>query len=282
MNTVECMKSFTTVTYNVLAQRFAHRDRYPLSSSDALDPDRRRARLLARVAELDADLWCLQEVEPGIYDGLRAQLQATHHAAYLQRRRRGDGVAVFARRSSFEWLGHDELRFQAGNDDLALVVRLTVEGEPLHVACTHLAWQPDSTPPAEHVGHQQMRELLAHRDATAPYHTWIFAGDFNATSQSIVLAAALERGMAESCRHQRPWDTCAINGRPRKIDYLLFSAGRLEPQPGVLPKLSRDTALPSLTEPSDHLPLSVDFSPVADHLPEDTDGRRVEVERFGS
>ncbi|MFD4941436.1 hypothetical protein ACFVYE_15410 [Streptomyces sp. NPDC058239] len=38
--------------------------------------------------------------------------------------------------------------------------------------------------------------------------------------------------------------------------------GRLEPRPGVLPKLFRDTALPSLTEPSDHLPLRVDFSPI--------------------
>ena len=105
-----------------------------------------------------------------------------------------------------------------------------------------------------------MRELLAHRDATAPDALWLLAGDFNAISQSAVVAAALERGMDESCRTQRPWDTCAINGRPRKIDYLLYSAGRLAPQPGVLPRLTRDTALPSLTEPSDHLPLRVEFS----------------------
>ena len=72
-------------------------------------------------------------------------------------------------------------------------------------------------------------------------------------------AAALERGMDESCRDQRPWDTCAINGRPRKLDYLLTSSGHLRPRPGVLPKLFRDSALPSATEPSDHLPLRVDF-----------------------
>jgi hypothetical protein len=29
----------------------------------------------------------------------------------------------------------------------------------------------------------------------------------------------------------------------------------------VLPKLHRDSVLPSLTEPSDHLPLRVDFTP---------------------
>ena len=262
---VHKMKTFTAVTYNVLAQSYAHRDRYPLSSPGALDAARRRALLLERIAGLDADLLCLQEVEPAIHDDLCARLGATHYTAYVQRGQRPDGVAVFARRSLFGWLGHDELHFQAhrpGDDDVALIVRLALDGQPLHIACTHLAWQPESTLPAEHVGHRQMLELLAHRDTTAPNATWLFAGDFNATSQSIVLAAAQQRGMSESCRSQRPWDTSAINGRPRKLDYLLFSTGRLDPCPAALPKLSRDTALPSLTEPSDHLPLRVDFSQI--------------------
>jgi mRNA deadenylase 3'-5' endonuclease subunit Ccr4 len=260
---VRWVTTFTAVTYNVLAQSYVRADRYPLSSREALDPARRHALLLARIEALDADLLCLQELEPVVHDELRGRLQATHHVAYVTRGGRPDGVAVFARCSLFGWLGHDELRFQAhrpGDDDLALIVRLTLDGQPLLIACIHLAWQPESTPPAERIGYRQMLELVRHRDAEAPAATWIFAGDFNATSQSIVLAAAMERGMDESCRSQRPWDTCAINGRRRKLDYLLFSAGRLRPHPGVLPKLSRDTAMPSLTEPSDHLPLRVDFA----------------------
>jgi mRNA deadenylase 3'-5' endonuclease subunit Ccr4 len=259
------MKTFTAVTYNVLAQSYARPDRYPLSRPEALDPARRHALLLNRITELDADLLCLQELEPEIHQDLSARLGATHHTVYLQRSRRPDGVALFARHSLFGWRGHDELHLQAhrpGDDSLALIAELTFDAQPLHVVCTHLVWQPDSTPPAEHIGYRQMLELLVHRDATAPNATWIFAGDFNATSQSIVLAAALQQGMDESCRDQRPWDTCAINGRPRKIDYLMFSAERLTPRPGALPKLLRDTALPSLTEPSDHLPLRVDFAPI--------------------
>ncbi|MFC4009375.1 endonuclease/exonuclease/phosphatase family protein [Nonomuraea purpurea] len=259
------MTTFTAVTYNVLAQSFAHPDRYPLCPPEALDPAYRHPLLRTRVEGLAADLLCLQELEPAIYEGLRARLETTHDAAYVQRSHRPDGLAVFARRSLFGGFEHHELHFGAqrrrGND-LALIVRLTLDGLPLHIACTHLAWQPESTPRGEHVGYCQMLELLAHRDATAPDDTWIFAGDFNAISQSIVIAAALELGMDESCRSQRPWDTCAINGRRRKLDYLLFSTGRLEPRPGVLPQLFRDTALPSLTEPSDHLPLRVDFSPI--------------------
>lgn len=259
------MNTFTAVTYNVLAASYVHPDRYPLCSGEALDAARRRALLLARLTELDADLLCLQELEPDIHRELRARLDATHRGACVQRSQRPDGVAIFARRSLFAWSGHEELQFQAhrpGGGELALIARLALDGQPLHVACTHLAWQPHSTPPAEHVGHRQMLELLAHRDATAPDATWIFAGDFNTTSQSIVLAAARERGMEDSCHSQRPWDTCAVNGQPRKLDYLLSSAGRLVPRPGVLPALSGSTALPSLDEPSDHLPLRVDFTPI--------------------
>lgn len=263
--TVRDMTAFTAVTYNLLAQSFAHPDRYPLSCPEALDPTRRHALLLDRIEALDADLLCLQEVEPAVHADLRLRLQATHDGVLVQRDRRPDGVAVYARRARFGWAGHDVLHFAAqrrGDDDLALSVRLTLDDQPIHVACTHLAWQPESTPQAEHVGHRQMLELLGHRDATAPDATWIFAGDFNALSQSIVLAAARQRGMDESCRTQRPWDTCAINGRPRKLDYLLYTTGRLDPHPGRLPKLSRESVLPSRTEPSDHLPLSVDFTPV--------------------
>lgn len=252
------MTTFTAVTYNVLAQSFVRRDRYPQCPPEALDPARRHALLLTRVAALDADLLCLQEVEPAVFDDLRALLDATHEGAFAKHGRRPDGVAVFARRSRFGWLGHEAR--SAGSGPAALVAELTLDARPLRVACAHLTWKPDSTPPAEHPGHQQLLDLLAHRDAVAPDATWIFAGDFNATAQSAIVSAALDRGLDESCRTQRPWDTCAVNGRPRKLDYLLFSKSRLHPTPGTLPRLTRDTVLPSLTDPSDHLPLEVTFT----------------------
>lgn len=89
----------------------------------------------------------------------------------------------------------------------------------------------------------------------------LLAGDLNATSQSPALLAAKERGLALGAAKQRPWDSCNANRRPRKLDYLLYSAGRLDPHPDPLPPLRRDTPMPSLVEPSDHLPLRIELRP---------------------
>lgn len=256
-------KTFSAVTYNVLAQRYINRDRYRRSSPEALDAETRRALLLRRLDELATDLLCLQEAEVELVDVLVARFGATHHHAFAPRAGRGEGSAIFARRDRFAWHGHDVLHFAShrdGDDDLALIAHVSVDGRALRVASTHLTWQPDGTPAEAHVGRRQMLELLAHRDSAPAGTTWLFAGDFNANAQSVVLEAAYQAGMAESCREQRPWDTTAINGRPRKIDYLLCSDGRLTPRPGVLPRLTRDAVLPSSTEPSDHLSLRVDFA----------------------
>ena len=93
--------------------------------------------------------------------------------------------------------------------------------------------------------------------------TRLIAGDLNATSQSCVLQAAIDHGMALGAAKQRPWDTCNANRRPRKLDYLLYTRGHLDPRADALPPLRRDTPMPSLVEPSDHLPLRIRFDLVA-------------------
>ena len=87
----------------------------------------------------------------------------------------------------------------------------------------------------------------------------IVAGDLNSLSEGPAVRAALARGLRLACRRQRPWDTCNIGGRRRKLDYLLYRPAHLDPTPAPRPRLRRDDPLPSLTQPSDHLPVAVSF-----------------------
>ncbi len=253
---------FSVVTYNVLAQSYVKRDRYPGSPKQSLEAEYRHALLLDRVAELDADILCLQEVEPAVHEAIAARLGAVYAAVYEAKRGRPDGASVFIRRARFRVLESRALHYRArsrGDDQLALLVRCedAATGRALTVACTHLRWQPREVSPEEHIGRRQLLELL---EGHQPEETWIVAGDLNAHSRSCVLRAAFARGFELSCRSQRPWDTTNINGRRRKLDYLLIPSGRLAPRPGVLPALERDTPMPSGSQPSDHLPLRVDFA----------------------
>jgi endonuclease/exonuclease/phosphatase family metal-dependent hydrolase len=262
MNPGMTSQSFSAATYNILANAYVRPGRYPGSPPEALAPAPRRALLLDRIAALDVDLLCLQEVEPDAHEAIAARLGEGFLGVYGRRNGRPDGASLFVRRSRLVLSGHEVVHYQAhqkDDDQIALIGDVRLGTRRWMVASTHLQWCKEETPALEHLGRAQMIELLDRRSQGKGDVTWILAGDMNATSQSPVIAAAIERGMALGAAKQRPWDTCNANGRPRKLDYLLYSRGHLEPRPRALPPLRRDTPMPSLVEPSDHLPLQIDF-----------------------
>lgn len=252
---------FTAATYNILADAYLRPHRYPDSPPAALEPQARRARLLERIAALDVDLLALQEVEPAAHEAIAARLGDAYQGIHALRRGRPEGCSVFVRRSKVALLDAHVHHYAARSDDhqLALIARVELDGQVLAFACTHLQWCPDSTAPEAHVGRAQLVELLELLDAREPGHDRIVCGDFNAVSRSCVIEAALARGLALGAASQRPWDTCNINHRPRKLDYLLYPRERFVPHPDPLPTLRRDTPMPSSSEPSDHLPLRIAF-----------------------
>lgn len=257
--------SFSVVTWNVLAQAYIKEGRYDHVPPEALLPGPRRALLLSQLQALHADLYCLQEVEPDTFAAVEGALGPDYGGLYEQKRGKPDGCAIFYRRAAFSLSGWEALHFRAvepGYDHLALLAWLTsarAPGRKLALVSTHLRWQPDSTPPERHLGRLQLLEILERRDTSSSlWPSWLVCGDFNALSDSVVLQAAYERGLELSCRSQRPWDTVNIDRRLRKLDYLLRTRD-LRPSPRPLPKLSRDTPMPSREYPSDHLPLAVDY-----------------------
>ncbi len=251
--------SFSATSYNLLAQAYVRPDRYRGVDPAALEATARRARVLDRVAALDSDVLCLQEVEPAVFEALQQRLDGFEGRLALKTGR-PEGCAIFVRRARFSIERVRPLRYDAGDkDSLALIAELSTrpDSRPIGVVCTHLQWQPPRTARHRHVGRLQLLELVAAIEDRPG--SWLLTGDLNAISESVVLQAAHERGWRLSCRQQRPWDTAAINGRTRKLDYLLYRADQLVPTPGALPELRRGVSLPTLSEPSDHLPVTVRF-----------------------
>jgi len=248
---------FSATTYNILAQAYCRPERYRGVPETALERTARRRRLLDRIAALNTDLLCLQEVEPDALDAIRATLPH-HDAHFLQKRDKPDGVATLYRRDRFALRDFTEIHYDAiepGYDHVGLILELTLDGLPIAIGNTHLRWQKRETPAKDHLGRLQFLELLERM----PNGARLIAGDFNAGHDSLVLREGRSVGLAMGGCALRPWDTALINGNRRKLDYLLYSESLFRPTPRPLPQLSRHAPIPDLVEPSDHLPLSVDF-----------------------
>lgn len=248
----------TVLTWNVLADAYARPERYPLSTAADLAPGPRRARIVDHLRATDADVLCLQEVEPDLFDAVTAALP-DHRGWYGPKPGKPDGSAVWVR-ADRPATHHEVLPFRAiepGYPHVAVLVQIAVGDQRIGVASAHLRWQPPSTPPERHLGRLQLGELL---DRVAELGgPWIVCGDLNATWDSPVLALARERGFDEGARSLRPWDTVNIDRRRRKLDYVLFPTGAWTPHPDPLPALAPDTPMPSPVYPSDHLPIRVTF-----------------------
>src|SRR5690606_39103337 len=106
---------FCAVSYNILANAYVEPDRYPLSTAADLEPVARRSRLLASLRELDADLYCLQEVEADAHADIAAALGPAFESVVALRPNRPDGCASFWRRDRFALEGHEVLHYRASD-----------------------------------------------------------------------------------------------------------------------------------------------------------------------
>uniref|UniRef100_A0A5S6Q0S2 Endo/exonuclease/phosphatase domain-containing protein n=1 Tax=Trichuris muris TaxID=70415 RepID=A0A5S6Q0S2_TRIMR len=197
---------FTLCSYNVLCQDTMERTMYLYHlcrETDIQWPQRWKA-LSREFVQLDADIFCLQEVQANQYNTFYRKLfdELGYKGAYKRKTKlKADGCAIFWRASKFELAAVREVEyFMPGTslvcDNIGLVIRLRVLGkEPVQsssdeereivVANTHLLFN-------ERLGDVklcQLALLLAHLQQVASagsvgFRPVILCGDFNATAFS--------------------------------------------------------------------------------------------------
>jgi mRNA deadenylase 3'-5' endonuclease subunit Ccr4 len=256
---------FTVASWNILAEPYIRPGYYPDTDPARLDPEWRRPAVLNRAARLDADLLCLQEVEPVMFETLRMLLGGLGYEGRLALKgERQEGCAVFFRTAALALRGEHVLRFADGGGGpdtgcLALVLLLENEGRRLAVAGTHLKWDPPETPPEQRLGLRQARQLVADLPGvSAGCQARLVCGDFNAVPEDAVLQTFRDADYADPFAALPAEWTCNSERRPRRIDFVL-AAGPLRAEPLPQPPLDGATPLPCAEEPSDHRPVTVRF-----------------------
>jgi len=243
------------VSWNVLADAYIQPQYFPFSDVRHLDPAWRRSALLDRFVTADADVLCLQEIEPALFEAAKERL-TTHEGRYLAKIGRPDGVAIFVKadRRPSDWR---EIIYRDGTGHGALSVRAVVpHGVKIGIATTHLKWQKPEVPAAERLSIGQLSELLDAfvRDGEA----WIVTGDLNADATSVTLKVAFARGFVDPYAATPNAYTSNANAKAKRIDFLLHTE-QLRARTTLPPTIDDRTPLPSEREPSDHLAIAADF-----------------------
>lgn len=203
---------FRIVSYNVLAQCYAKQKQFTKCKPEHLKWDYRKKVLIELLAELDADILCLQEVDN--YDKFweRELGKAGYFGAYKQRnshlKPKLDGCATFFRASKFQLIRNVGLEldhvdsckglegapsFETHN--VALLSLFAPIGVPRCCFCVanlHLFWDPsyDNLKIAQAKAVVLAAQNLARSlDVPAPI---ILAGDFNSVPTSAVYSYLTE------------------------------------------------------------------------------------------
>jgi CCR4-NOT transcription complex subunit 6 len=259
--------SFSVVSYNVLASAYIQRAWYRRTPALVLDPAWRVPALVQYISDLNADLFCLQEVEPESFVALRTFLGERGYSGEYARKLAGrpEGLAVFYRRTRFDWLSSRVVAYADGagiGQDTGYIAQLIMMrngDKTLGVINTHLTWDPPNAAREARRGLRQMQQCLAvYRSHAADAGAWIISGDFNATPESEIVALALQAGLQFPHNNLAAVFTCNIGGSARLIDYLFYSP-RLSAEASVLSSIDAQSVLPSAEQPSDHVAIMSRF-----------------------
>ncbi|XP_064627808.1 nucleolar protein dao-5-like isoform X2 [Lineus longissimus] len=124
-NTLDPAKQFSVVSYNILAECHRKRGDYSHAAEEVLEQGYRHRRLMLELKYLDADVICLQEVDPDYYTNtLEPALKALGYSGEYKKRVDDfyhEGEATFYRSSQFSLVECSSVSFRdAVEKDLAV------------------------------------------------------------------------------------------------------------------------------------------------------------------
>ncbi len=248
-------------SYNILATAYIRSEFYPYVNPKHLKWENRRAPLLHKIAELEADILCLQEVEKPFYSLLETNLRKQGYTGvYAQKHGKPDGCATLFKTEKLNLLDVKTLYYKDGQGErdsghLALITTFETKTSALHIANTHLKWDRTNNSGEAHWGWRQLQELLGKGITTD--NAWIICGDFNVLPDSFLVQELFARGFKDAYQ-ERPQPTSNSNSQAKRIDYLFYT-DHFVAIPQKIPEIYDTTPLPSETEPSDHLSVMAIF-----------------------
>jgi len=252
------MTALRVMSWNVLADAYVRARFYPQTPAPLLRRGARSSAIIARIARANADVICLQEVEPTFLARLVTMLGARYQVRFAPKRDKPDGIALAIRREvdagEASTIVFADGRGRPASGHVALIGRARLGERVVTIATTHLRWDPPGTPEEERWAIAEIDELIA----TRPRDAWIVSGDLNVEPDDVAFKRLLGAGLVDAYADAAA-PTANPNARAKRIDYLLHTTDlRATAEP--LPVIENTTTMPSASAPSDHLAIAASFT----------------------
>lgn len=256
-------EELTVVTYNVLADAYVKPEYDPKVDPRLLDKKKRYPRITNRIIDLDADVYCLQEVDFELFERIRDRLETLGYSCRWAQKAGGDhdGCAIIVT-NRWQILCTDILYYRDRKDaskksGFVMQSMLIRKGwSVMGIVNTHLKWNRPDTPWEKHQGLKQATELCEHFAGAIVPH--IVCGDMNAVPGSLVMGEFERFGYSIVHREYAPTFNSFHGdneGVGMQIDHILVQGPTVVETFAPETTITPDTSLPNETEPSDHLPL---------------------------
>lgn len=205
-------KTFSLVSYNILADCHLFRNDYSFTEAKFLEPNHRLPKIVEELTYLDADVVCLQEVSPNFFnDLLLPSLQSAGYEGTFMKRTddyNDEGEATFFKTSKFSLVdvhkaslaslvekeletdGVDvhvktAVRNYMDRPEVFIITRLkcNVTGQEVTIGNVHIHWGKLQSPDVQCVQiASTVKEIVSRAGADDFPH--IICGDFNSTPNS--------------------------------------------------------------------------------------------------
>jgi len=200
------------VSWNILAPVYTYHSKYPHSKPEYLTWKYREKKLVQKLVETRADMFCLQEVQLDIWESFferfRAGLQSKHgheavFSSIVQVMERDHPVACTIVYRSDKWdLKLTESRSRA----LVAVLNHKKSNRQLYLCAVHLEAGRDKAETRWNQIRSLLKRLYHHitRDSSTEKPAIVLAGDFNTYEPSSPLFAILSGNVSTAIVESRP------------------------------------------------------------------------------
>lgn len=238
-------KEVKIVTFNILSDTTLHWFGDEVENRpDDFNWDQRIERIAQTLQTTDADVICLQEVEPKSYEYLCKALGSKYQQSDLALNQNGKfGVAMFVKNSVVDVKSITPYAYKDTTGRVAQIADLRIRGQKYVVGNTHLD-QPRRA--------IQAKELADKMHATHKKGSFVECGDFNAKHTDDVIRVLEKEGLVHD--YKAGATNNDQNKEAKTIDHVCHSKD-LSSKATPLAVIDRETVLPNPVIGSDHVPL---------------------------